>query len=377
MSAKLRKIESNIYLDDSGIYIWREDIRGESHWRSTGERSLPAARTKVKTFRIEAGEGKSLRRRGFAEIFDELGKVQAAKAKNTLVQFQTAEGHLRPWFCGEDRDPKTKRWVKSKIRSARCAYVNLFELRFETIWAEYKTEQTILRPGKKLGHDRRYLLMALKRAKTKKWIRHEFKKSDLQLLESTEPVGRLIEDAELKRLLPRIKAHRRLFILVSVALRMGMRLREILHLRTGEIDFKRGEIKLVGGRVKTRGVGRTIMIHEKALPLLKELADKAAKAGGDCLFPSVSLRGAPDYTKPQDSLPYAWDRVRKNAKVDCRFHDIRHTAISWMISAGIPLPAIHKQTGVSMVVILKIYAHLDAEMREKFRTFACGKSVGL
>jgi integrase len=389
MTKLTKTSDANLYLDESGIFIWREHINGENHWRSTKERSIQAARTAVKRFRTEAGEGKALRRQSFSTIFDDLEIVQAAKAKNTLVSWRTAMSHLRPWFCGEKLVTKehskevngvlvitkTKAWEKPEDTKGRCEYLTQFEKDYETLWAAYKTDQARLTPGRKLGHDRRALLMALKRAKAKKWIKREFKNNDLQLLESSDPVGRLLEDDEVAKLLPEVAKHRMLYVQVMTALFMGMRKDEILKLRVTDVNLRRGQIDLTSKSTKTRR-GRTVEIHDRVKPLLKELIDQAKAKGGQFLFPSQTNKKAPDWNKPQVDVSGAWTTARDAAGVDCRFHDLRHTAMSWMIAEGIPLPAVHLQTGASMKVILRVYAHLDQKMREKIRSFNCGKFVG-
>jgi integrase len=371
MSAKLRrrildektgketteKYPDNLAFDeDAQVYVWRERIRGANYWRSTGTDKIGLARQMVKVFRSEAtGTPTERLRHTFAEAFDIVLTIQAAKAPKTLEMARAQINHLAPWFA------------------EHCAYLSDFERRFEEVWSRYKADQDTLTPGRKLTHDRRHLLMALKRAKDKGWVTREFKKRDFQLLEASEPVGRILEQDELDRLLRETADNGLLHIQVLMAVLMGMRLREVLHLRWDEVDLKRGVIGIKGARVKTR-LARTVPIHVNVLKALKRWREmqKELNAESAFVFPA---RG--NLNAPQDSNKKAWAAALDRAKVKARFHDLRHTAISFMVSEGIPDLLVSKITGASLKVIQRVYLHMNLDVTEKVRNLRCGKIVGL
>ena len=381
MTKLSKTTDKNIYYDEANkVFVWREYIDGKSHWKSTGVDTIGLARQRVKEFRSSiTGQARLRLRKSFDEAFDLVLKIQSAKSVKTAVMARTQiEGHLRPWF------------------KEHCRYLGDFERAFEEYWSEYRTAQEIKTPGRKLEHDRRHLLMALKRAfeKNPKWINKRFTKDDLQLMEATESIGRLLEHDEIDFLLAETSRHRTLHLQVLMGLYMGMRKTEILHLRWDEIEFKRGTISIKGKRIKTRKA-RVIPIHVLILPLLK---DRMAASQSDFVFPArhTNVEGTPyDYTKPQSDNSGPWAHAKANAlkvvearyliekkdmteapKMDCRFHDLRHTAISFMILAGIPDSVISQITGASLAVIKRVYLHLNLDMTERVRNLICGKFVG-
>ena len=63
------------------------------------------------------------------------------------------------------------------------------------------------------------------------------------------------------------------------------------------------------------------------------------------------------------------------AKVDARFHDLRHTCITNLLKNGMPEIAVRKICGVSEQVIRAVYAHIETELKDRFRGFFTGRFV--
>ncbi len=57
------------------------------------------------------------------------------------------------------------------------------------------------------------------------------------------------------------------------------------------------------------------------------------------------LRG--EASPSEDSASQARGKAGKVAPLTCRFHDFRHTAVSWMLNAGVPLAKMAKIVGSS------------------------------
>ena len=194
----------------------------------------------------------------FDMAFELLLKIQASKAANTLAQTKANVSHLRPWFA------------------KNCPLLSVFETSAEETWSMYKSHQKKIAEaaGKKprmLGHDRRTLVMALKRAQKKDWIKKSFSKVDFQLFEFSEPVGKHMDDESIQKLLNYLREHsEKTYLQVLMAFTMGMRISEILHIKKEEIDLVEREINLDKKRLKTRRARKVpIPITEAVYGLLK------------------------------------------------------------------------------------------------------------
>lgn len=375
-----------IYLDKrSGVFYMRDTVHiniNESVFvdKSLKTKQITVARDRANAVRQKLIKGELKRdeiaksRKTFDDAFDLLETVQAPKAKNTAAQTQAILKHLRPWF------------------SEHCPHLDSFEKDFEETWAKYKVAQAEKSaeknkqrrsegkpavPPRKLGHDRRYLVMALSRALTKGWIKRKFTKSDFDLLEAVEPIGKFVEDADITKLLAflRIK-HEKTYLQVLMAVTMGMRISEILHLRTEEVRLSKREIVLDPNRLKTRQRRKVpIPISNVVYPLLRHYVGDAT---GPYVFPAIRFQfstreGVADPDSPQDDNRYWWDQAREKTGVDCRFHDLRHTAITNALAAGMaPLTAC-KIFGATQEVINEIYDHVKPEASQGFRSMFDGK----
>jgi integrase len=259
---------------------------------------------------------------------------------------------------------------------AQCPFLDFFENNYEQFWARYKTYMARIKPGKKLGHDRRYLIMVLRRAKKQKIINTDFVKGDFPLQEVSESVGRALEPGEVKKLLETARAlkNEKIYQQIKIAVYLGLRKKEILHLSKEEVDLKKREIALDPKRVKTRRRRKVpIPIHDDVFPILKELVEMAC---GKFLFPKreTAEKGAPvDWEKPQTDLSSVFQRVRDNAGVNCRFHDLRHTAITNMVAAQVPPTTISKIMGCGLDLLNRIYDHLLSKTKDDIRKLDPGR----
>ena len=107
--------------------------------------------------------------------------------------------------------------------------------------------------------------------------------------------------------------------IVAIAVTTGMRRSEILGLRWLDVDQAHSRILLPQTK---NGEGRIVYLSPHALVVVQSLP-----GGGplDYVFPDVR----PDY------VTGAFKRACGHAKIeDFRFHDLRHTAASWMRMAG-------------------------------------------
>lgn len=165
-----------------------------------------------------------------------------------------------------------------------------------------------------------------------------------------EPPGRVrfLSDDERKRLLDACKASRTpyLYPLVVLALSTGMRKNEALHLRWLDIDIKRHTIRVVKTKNdQPRGIPLTG-------PARKLIAELHAKRTSEYVFPS------PDGSRPLD-VRSAWEAAVLRAEIkDFRFHDLRHSAASYLAMNGASLAEIADVLGHKTYTMVKRYSHL-------------------
>ena len=81
-----------------------------------------------------------------------------------------------------------------------------------------------------------------------------------------------------------------------------------------------------------------------------------------------------DPEKPMARFKASWQSAKKEAGMVCRFHDLRHSAISRMIDAGVPLPKVAKIVGWAPATTVRMatrYGHFNLEsLREAVATIS-------
>lgn len=161
---------------------------------------------------------------------------------------------------------------------------------------------------------------------------------------------RFLSDAERERLLQACRASPNCYLLpvVVLAISTGMRRGEIMNLRWPDIDLRRGTILLTATKNDT---SRSIPLTGLALLLLEDLA-KVRRLD----TPLVFYGTRPD--KPMD-LKKPWEAaVRQAGLEDFRFHDLRHTAASYLAMNGATTMEIAAVLGHKTLQMVKRYSHL-------------------
>jgi integrase len=181
-----------------------------------------------------------------------------------------------------------------------------------------------------------------------------------------EPRGRVrfLSDDERARLLTacRESSNTLLYPAVVLALSTGMRQGEILglywrdpkhppeHRAWGVVDVPGGRIVL---HLTKNGERRVVPLVGHALECVKELA-KVRRLGTDLLFPSKA-----DPNEPID-LRQPWEKALEKAEIhDFRFHDLRHSAASYLAMNGASLAEIAETLGHKTLQMVKRYSHLS------------------
>lgn len=176
-----------------------------------------------------------------------------------------------------------------------------------------------------------------------------------------EPEGRVrwITKAEAAALMRSADKDRRALHLpdfIRLALHTGMRRGEMLGLEWRRVDLQAGLIYLEGMHTKS-GKRRSVPLNAEARAAL------ISRAG----FRARHCPGSPwVFCNPHGeriaSVKHSFASACERAGVsDFRVHDMRHTCAAWLVSAGVPLPAVRDLLGHSTVKVTERYAHLAPE----------------
>ena len=166
----------------------------------------------------------------------------------------------------------------------------------------------------------------------------------------------------------------------AVALTTGMRPSEYLALKWQDIDWDRGTVSVV--RTLERSAGcwrfaetkrarsrRIIKFQDWVLETLKNLQAKTIRPSG-CSWPDnselvfTSPAGRPMYS---DKLAKRFKAILgQNGLPMIRLYDLRHTAATLALSAGVPTKVVAEQLGhASAAFTLDVYSHLLPHMQQE------------
>lgn len=141
----------------------------------------------------------------------------------------------------------------------------------------------------------------------------------------------------------------KLYLIVLMAITTGMRKAELVNLRWTDINFEKGLAKLT---ITKNGSPRINPIPAPALDELK----KFRQVGNGLIFVSSY-----DMEKPFD-FRVQWTRAMQRANIkNFRFHDLRHTAASYLVMNGASLHETAEILGHKSTQTTKRYAHLSTD----------------
>jgi integrase len=134
---------------------------------------------------------------------------------------------------------------------------------------------------------------------------------------------RYLTDEERTKLLDQTRRDPTLHCLVVLALSTAARAGELLRLTWRDVDLKEGRLLF---RVTKNAEPRAVWLHGEALSLLKERA-RVRQLHNNDVFPGAA-RGFYDYKNP-----FA-DALQAAGVLDFRFHDLRHSAATYLAMQG-------------------------------------------
>jgi len=194
----------------------------------------------------------------------------------------------------------------------------------------------------------------------------------------------VLDAGQVLKLLAQLKGSE-LHLPVLLALHTGMRAGEILGLRWRDVDLESGSLA-VGSALQAikgeDGKGKLTMRPPKTaagrrrIPLTTETVE-ALKAHSASQADHIASRR--DYQHNdlvvcrEDGSPWhpssfaaSWTRARDAAGVSVRFHDLRHTHASLLLSSGAHPKALQERLGhASAAFTMNVYAHLLPGVQEE------------
>lgn len=163
---------------------------------------------------------------------------------------------------------------------------------------------------------------------------------------------RFLTKEEAKRLLDAVdrSPNPQLWAIVRLLLLTGARRGELLNAKWEHVDLER-RVWLIP--TSKTGKPRRVPLSNAAVQVLEALV---RYPGCPYVVPN------PDTLKPFVSLKHGWDTARREAKLgDLRLHDLRHSAASFMINAGVDLFAVGRVLGHADHKSTMRYSHLANE----------------
>lgn len=144
------------------------------------------------------------------------------------------------------------------------------------------------------------------------------------------------------------RGHPLLYPWVLLAISTGMRKGELLALKWKDLDFEK---KIVRVEKSKNGDKRSVPLTGKALQVLKEL-HRNCDSTSEFVFARADGQAAMELKKH-------WEAAVKEAGLEnFRFHDLRHTAATYLLEAKATLAELSSILGHRDIQMVKRYAHL-------------------
>jgi integrase len=175
------------------------------------------------------------------------------------------------------------------------------------------------------------------------------------------------DKSEVKRILMASADHK-LEALLALAIGTGMRQGELFGLGWEHVDFDRGTVRVVRSLAqaavkfylkepKSKNGKRVIDVPEFALAPLRRLRD-SDRAPEERRAEVIFCTRTGGFISKSSFIRQVWQPLLETAGVTYRkFHTLRHTHISELLSARVPVVEVARRVGDRPEVILKTYAH--------------------
>lgn len=147
--------------------------------------------------------------------------------------------------------------------------------------------------------------------------------------------------------------------IIKFALLTGARRENILSLDWSQVDLPSRQIAF---QVKSATTGTKPHVIPVSTPLLALLASLGPQdAGAVFTYSPIRKGGWLMPPRPVADIKTAFKAAVRRAGIPVlRFHDLRHTAASWMVQEGVPLDTVRDVLGHSSIAVTVRYAHRGA-----------------
>jgi integrase len=311
-----------------GFWISYKDASGRRRRRKVQARTMEQAKNALSAERVRAEAARTL---GFAPpagvTFAEVARQHLAyqKARISPLNYERERGivedHLEPFFDGE---------LRAIRRSAVQRYITfrLADVSNATVTKELNVLKHLLELA---VNEWEYIpVNPARRIKPPK-----------------APPGRVryLQPTELRAVLEAAPLWLRPIIALAGA--TGMRRSEILKLRWLDVDLNGRRILLPQTK---NGEGRIVYLNQLALQAIESLSVSERTRPADLLFPGLDGHWV--------SVKFA--RICRDLYIpDFRFHDLRHTAVSWLRMQGTDIHTVAQLLGHKDLRMAARYQHLS------------------
>jgi len=344
--------EKNLKRDDQGR--WRIDFRckGRRIIRVIGpskrEAEAEIVRLKAEILRDPFGFGKKAPEVLFEDHAKEFLELYSKQNKRSWRSDETSLDHLKEFFKGKYLSEITAESIEKYKAKRKADPVRPNAEKKPGVDPKFISPSTVNREVSCLKN-------VLNRAVD--WEKLD-RNPAAKIKKFREPNAkeRILTIDEMKRLLA--KASDDLRPVLVVALNTGMRKSEILSLRWKDADFVKGFIHIAdskSGRSRDIPMNGPVFETLHALDRSREFVFENPETKARVLDVKTAFKGACRRAKKDP------DDKKDPGIVGVRFHDLRHTAASRMVEAGIDLVTVSKILGHSSIQMTMRYAHPTPE----------------
>ncbi len=310
------------YVDATGRLIRESSETGD----------YKVAKKKLDKARGEVAEGKRVQRA-------EVRNVTFADAMKTYLEWAKPQrAYQNKFYMGRPEGELVKRFGNIPLRRFNVGMLEAYQ-------------QECLSNGNAAGTINRKIAMLkhlFHKASDWGWVDDETLRIVRKVKMLKEPAGRLryLTPEEVRRLLKECKSPY-LRAIVTVALNTGMRRGEILALTWENVDLRNGYI-LVGQ--SKNGERREVPINA---PVREVLSGIVRRLDSSYVFHDAKGRAMKE-------VRHSFERACRLAGIHgFRFHDLRHSAASFMAMSGVDLMAIKQVLGHKTIAMTVRYSHLS------------------